>query len=311
MEILIKNSIVIDSRSLLNGKKVDIYIKNGKIESIGTNLKVKAKHIIEDENLHTSIGWLDMRANFQDPGFEYKEDLISGIQAAANGGFTGVVLSSETNPAISSKAQVEYILNKTQKSLIDVFPMGTVSENGKGERLAEMYDMRVAGAVGFSDGKKSISDSGLLLRALLYVKGFNSLVANFPNDSSLVGKGIMHEGVVSTSLGLKGIPAIAESNMVARDLHILEYTGSKLHISAISTEESVKQIKSAKSKNLNISTDVAAHNLDLTDENLKEFDSHYKVMPPLRSAVHVKSLIKGLKEGTIDVICSDHCPEDI
>jgi dihydroorotase len=262
------------------------------------------------KNLHISIGWMDLHANFRDPGFEYKEDIISGCKAAAKGGFTGVLLMPENNPITDNNSQVEYIKNKAKDNIVSVHAAGSITKEMQGNQIAEMYDMKEAGALAFTDDKKSLQNNEIIKHALLYTKDFDGLIMNFANDKSIANRGQMHEGKVSTILGLKGIPAIAEEIMIDRDISICKYTESKLHLSYISTKNSVSKIKKAKKEGSKISADVALHNLILTDKEITHFDTRYKVIPPLRSKKDCIALIKGLKDGTIDVICTDHSPED-
>jgi dihydroorotase len=310
MNILIPKARIIDPESKWNGKTAGILIENGMITRIGENLPAPGVPVFEAENLHASPGWFDMQANLRDPGYEYKEDLESGSRAAASGGFTGLALMPSTHPPVHSKAEVEYIRNKSKEALIDIFPVGTVSHLLEGNDLSEMYDMHLSGAVAFSDDKKPIKNSGLLLRALLYTKNFNRLVMTHCEEKSISADGKMNEGVTSTKLGLKGIPALAEEIMLARNIQLLEYTEGKLHIASVSTAQAVALIRQAKAKGLNISASVNTHHLVLNDEALMEFDSNLKVNPPLRTNADREALKKGLADGTLDVLVSDHSPED-
>lgn len=310
MKIRISKATIVDERHPDNGKKRDILIENGKITKIAASIKTDADKVIEGDGLCVSIGWMDMRANFRDPGDEQKEDLESGLKAAANGGFTAVALMPSTNPPIDNKGAVEYLLNRAKSSKVQVVPIGTISKKLSGESLAEMYDMHRAGAKAFSDDKQSISESGLLHRALLYTKNFDSTVIHFPYDDTLIPNGQINEGVQSTMLGLKGIPAIAEEMMVARDLTLLEYTNGRLHLGPISSAESIKRIASAKKDGLHVTCETTAAHLAYNEEMLEGFDTNYKLLPPLRSEQNRKELIKLLKAGKIDVISSDHSPED-
>ncbi len=312
MNILIKSVTVIDPHSAHNGKKVDLLVEKGIITEIKASIKADKNYkVIESSDLCVSPGWLDMQANFRDPGFEYKEDLQSGAKAAAQGGFTGVCVMPGTNPPLHSKTQIDYVLNKTRNNLVDVYPVGCISDGHEGKELAEMYDMKQSGAIAFSDDKKAVKDAGLLVRALQYSSNINSFIITHCDDKTISHDGKMHEGETSTRIGLKGIPALAEEIMVQRNLAILEYTGGKLHFPTISTKGSVELIKQAKAKGLRVSAGVAAHNLLLEDTSLAEFDTHYKVNPPLRGKEDLEALKRGLSNGTIDVIVSDHSPEDI
>lgn len=312
MNALIKSAKVVDNNSKFNGKVVDILIEKGIISKVGENLKnLKKIKEINFNNLHVSAGWFDMRTNFCDPGNEYKEDLNSGLKAAAKGGFTGVMVMPDTTPATSTKSGIEYIINKVKGNIVDALPAGSLSHNCEGKEIAEMYDMHSAGAIAFTDNKKGIKSSSLLNRALLYTQSFNGLIIDFPNDKELSNDGQINEGVVSTELGLKGIPALAEELMVIRDIYLAEYCNARIHLSNISTKKSVQLIREAKKKGLRITADVNSYHLLLNETELLHFDNNCKVIPPLRTKADVKALINGLQDGTLDVICSDHTPEDI
>lgn len=312
MNALIKSATIINENSTFNGKAVDILIEKGIIKKIATSIKNSENfQEIKAKDLHVSIGWFDFRANFCDPGFEYKEDLNSGLKAAAKGGFTGVLVMSSTYPVIDTKSGIEYIINKTKNNIVNAYPAGALSVKCEGNEMAEMYDMHSAGAVAFTDNKKSVNNPGLLTRALLYNQSFNGLVMDFPNDKSLFNNGQINEGITSTRLGLKGIPAIAEELMVIRDLFLAEYCNAAIHLTNITTKKSVQLIKEAKAKGLKVTADTNSYHLLLDETELETFDSNLKVLPPLRTKEDIKALIKGIKEGVIDAICSDHTPQDI
>lgn len=314
MQLLIKSAKVVDPSSPYNGKTVSILIENGVIkQASNSKIEVQASNcqIIEVEGLHIAPGFFDMQANFRDPGHEYKEDLLSGCAAAAAGGFTGVAVMPGTHPPIDNKSQIEYLKRKTAGNLVDVFPVGAITQNTDGKELSEMYDMQTAGAIAFSDDKKPVSDSGLLMRALLYAKNFKGLLMPFCDEKTISLNGHMNEGKVSTSLGLKGIPSLAEEVMVARNLFLCEYAGGKIHIPSVSTKKSAELIREAKKKGLKVTASVNSYNLALDDTSLKDFDTNCKVNPPLRTKEDMEALKKGLADGTIDAITSDHSPEDV
>ena len=311
MQVLIKSAKIIDPNSSHNGKIQDVLIENGIITDIKAKIpQAGIKKIVDANDLHISPGWFDMQANFCDPGFEYKEDLESGIKAAAAGGFTAVAIVPSTNPPLHSKTQIEYIINKTSGHIVDVHPIGAISYRLEGKDIAEMYDMKLSGAIAFTDDIHPVMSAGLLHRALLYTKSFAGLIISRCNDTSLSTGLCVNEGKVSVQLGLKGEPSIAEEIMVTRELFLAEYAEARLHISSISTEGSVTLIKNAKKKGLPITTSVNAYNLAFEDTELLSWDTNFKVSPPLRGKNDIKALKKGLLEGTIDVICSDHRPED-
>ena len=312
MNLLIKQATIIDSNSSHNGKVVDILIEKGVITQIKKSITPeKGIKTIEGDNIHVSAGWLDMQVNFCDPGNEHKETLEKGLKAAAKGGFTGVAVMSGTNPPLHNKAQIDYVVNKAKSNAVDVYPVGTLSYNQEGKDLSEMYDMQLSGAVAFSDYKKPIKDAGLILRALQYSNNINSFIITHCDDKTISHGGLMNEGVTSTRLGLKGMPALAEEIMLQRNIQILEYTGGKMHIPTISTKGSVDLIKKAKAKKLNITCGVAAYNLLLDETEVEGFDTNFKVNPPLRTKEDVEALKKGVADGIIDVIVSDHNPQDI
>lgn len=311
MDILLKAARIIYPGSKLHGKKQDLLIRRGKLEQVGANIKAPEKAtVIKGKDLCVSPGWVDLCSFLGDPGLEHKEDIKTGIKAAASGGFTATCCMPNTYPAIDSKSGVEYVINKAKGEVVDVYPVGAISERCEGKDITEMYDMNQAGAVSFSDGINSGISSGLTLRSLLYVKAFNGFVMLHPNDKSITRNGQVHEGVVSTRLGMQGIPSITEELTIQRDLQLLEYTDSRMHIAYVSAEESVDHIKKAKKQGLRVSCSITPYNLALTDELVADYDSNYKVMPPLRSKNDIKALIKGLKDGTIDTISSFHIPQD-
>src|SRR5471030_1138263 len=216
-----------------------------------------------------------------------------------------------TIPPVHSKAEIEYLMNRAKKNLVDVYPLGAISHKREGKDLAEMYDMYLSGARAFTDGNRPVQDAGLMERALLYAQVFDALVFSYPDDTAIAGKAKINEGEVSTILGMKGIPSLAEELMISRDLYLAEYTGSPIHFTTVSTAHAVDLVRQAKAKGTKVTCDVAAHHLVLTHEALLGFDSLYKVKPPLRTLADVNALIAGLKDGTIDAIVSQHTPHEI
>lgn len=311
MKILISQVTIVDKRHPDNGKKKDILVENGIIAKIGDLAGSEADETIEGENLCVSIGWMDMRANYRDPGDEYKEGLSNGLKVAVKGGFTAVALSPDTNPPVDNKGAVEYLINRSTGSGVDVIPIGAASKGLAGENMSEMYDMYLAGAHGFGDAKHSISESGLLKRALLYTANFGAPVLHFPYDDKLVPNGQMNEGELSTSLGMKGIPAISEEMVVRRDLTLLDYTEGKLHLGPLSSSRSIDLIHEAKKLGAEVTCEVSVAHLCFADDHLNDFDTNFKLLPPLRTEENRQALIRAFKEGKIDVISSDHSPEDI
>ena len=313
MNILIKSAKIFDnSNKDIHLKTKDILVKNGVISKIADAITPELEtKVISKKNLCISIGWLDTSVCFGEPGFEERETIANGLKTAAKGGFTDIILNTNTNPIPYTSSTLAYIKDKAKEEVTNLHPLGALTVNSETVDLAELYDMKNAGAVGFSDYKKATTNSNLLKIALQYAQNFNGLIYSFPLDTKIAGKGIVNEGEVSTSLGLKGIPALAEELQVARDLFILEYTGGKLHIPTISTAGSVKLIAEAKKKGLDISCSVALHNLLFTDEKLTEFDTTYKVLPPLRTNKDIEALISGVTDGTIDFVTTDHTPLDI
>ena len=310
MDILIKKATIIAAQSSFHLQQMDLLIQDGRISKIGTKISNTVHKVIEAEDLYVSIGWIDLQANIQDPGFEHKEDILSASKSAAAGGFTKIVVSPLSEPVRDSKSQLEY-LTKHSTEVVKILPLGALSKGAKGTELAELFDLKEAGAVGFSDGKKSIKNPNLLNRALLYTQAFDGIVFNFPHTDEVAYQGVMNEGETSTMLGLKGIPELSESLMVARDLNILEYTGGRLHLNSISTSKSIELIAKARKDGMFVTCDVASYNLLLDETELKDFDTRLKTLPPLRSNKTIKALIKGIKNGTVDAISSDHTPEDV
>lgn len=307
MHLLLKNARIFDG--FTESPAQDILLLNGQIEAIGDQLSVPhGTKVWESSNLCVSPGWLDVGVYAADPGFEHREDLSTAAAAAAAGGFTAIACFPNTDPALHTKSEILYVKNKTKGLPVQCYPIGAVSHGCEGKDLAELYDMHAAGAVAFSDGKQAVQDAGLLLRALQYVQAFQGLVINVPHHKTIAAGGQMHEGVMSTSLGLKGLPALAEELMVQRDLSLLEYSEGRLHIHLLSTAKSVAMVRAAKKAGLPVTSSVAVANLCFTDEKMADFDSNWKITPPLRGQSDLAALREGLADGTIDFICSNHTP---
>ncbi len=315
MKILILNTLVCCPSSAYHGQFCDILINENVIEDIASSSKkiftsLKNTITFDAEGAFISNGWFDMRSNLCDPGFEYKEDIESASKAAVAGGFTSLACLPSTLPVIQNKAGVEYVINKAKKMPVFIYPYGCISQDREGKELAEMYDMHQAGAIAFTDANNPIDKANLMLKALLYTKIFNGLVISHPEEKSLSDGTFMHEGITSTNLGLKGMPNIAEEIMIKRDIELAKYAESRIHIAHISSKDSVESIRKAKKNGVKISCDVAIANLCFTDENLKNYDSNFKLNPPLRGKEDKKALWDGLIDGTIDCIVSDHQPEN-
>lgn len=312
MNLLIKSATIVDSKSEFHNQTCDILIKNGSIAQIANTIENTSKfEEINFDNLHVSQGWFDSSVSFGEPGYEERETIANGLETAARSGFTDVAVNSNTNPVIDSYADIAFLKGKAQGHAVDLYPIGALTKNSDGEDLSELYDMKNAGAVAYYDYQSPIKNPNLMKLALQYASNFDGLVCSFPQESKISGLGVVNENITSTSLGLKGNPTLAEELQIARDLFLLEYTGGKLHIPTISSAKSVELIRAAKAKNLDVSCSVAIHNLILTDAVLTTFDTRYKVLPPLRTATDNMALIEGLKDGTIDMVTSDHNPLDI
>ena len=312
MNVLIKSATIVDSKSDFHNQTLDILIERGVITQISKQIKnPKNYKEIKLDNLHISQGWFDSSVSFGEPGYEERETIENGLKTAALSGFTSVAVNPNTNPVIDSNSDVSFLKGKANGNAVALYPIGALTKDSKGEDLAELFDMKNAGAIAFGDYQKPICNPNLMKLALQYASNFEGLVYSFPQESRISGLGVMNENVTSTSLGLKGNPTLAEELQIVRDLFLLEYTGGKLHIPTISTAKSVELIREAKQKKLNVSCSVAIHNLVLTDDELHTFNTNLKVLPPLRTKDDCNALIEGLKDGTIDMVTSDHNPIDI
>ena len=312
MKIIIRDAKIIDSKSPFHNQSVDVLISDGILKEIGKSISnTENVKEIKLDNLHISQGWFDSSVSFGEPGFEDRETITNGLNVAARSGFTAIALQPNTSPIIDNQSQINFVLNKSNDFATQLLPIGALTKNSEGNDMAELFDMKNAGAVAFGDYNKSLDNANLLKIALQYVQDFDGLVITYSKDTNISGNGVVNEGTVSTRLGLKGIPNLAEELQVARNLFLLEYTGGKLHIPTISTTKSVQLIKEAKAKGLQVTCSVAVHHLILTDEKLEGFDTRYKVVPPLRTDADRKALIAGILDDTIDMITSDHNPIDI
>lgn len=308
--LLIKNVNIIDPNSDFNNSKKDILLKNGLIVKIEDNIQVNNLDTVQEENLHVCPGLFDFSVDFPDPGNEQKETLESGLFSSKSGGFTGVGLQPTYKPARDKKSEILFCKNTTKDFGIDVVPFGAISKELKGEQLAEMFDMYNAGALAFSDNMQPVHNSGLFSRALLYAKNFNGLIISFPYEEKISPNGLINEGVVSTKLGLEGIPDLSEELMVNRDLLINRYHEGRLHFNILSSKKSLKQIEVAKKTQNNLSCGTSISHLLFDDEIIDQFDNRFKILPPFRTKEDRNALLEGVKNGTIDVITSYHQPNE-
>jgi dihydroorotase len=308
MKILIQGAEIIDSASSFHKKIKNVLVNNGRIAEIGDKA-FAADRTIKAEGMKLTIGWFDLGTFVGDPGLEQKEDIDSVSRAAAAGGFTGLAVLPNTSPCVQTKNEVSYLTRGNDAHLVQIYPLAAVTRNNKGEELTEMIDLHEAGALAFTDGLKPIWHTDILLKSLQYLQKFNGLLIDHPEDTWLNLFGQMHEGLNSTMLGLKGMPRIAEDIAVTRNLELLGYAGGRLHFSKLSSAKAIDLIRTGKKK-MQVSCDVAAYQPLLDDSVLSGFDTNYKVNPPLREKADNDALIKGLRDGTIDVICSGHTPHE-
>jgi dihydroorotase len=308
MKILIQGAEIIDSASSFHKKIKNVLINNGRIAEIGDKA-FTADRTVRADGMKLTTGWFDLGTFVGDPGLEQKEDLDSLSRAAAAGGFTGLAVLPNTSPCVQTKNEVAYLTRGNDSHLVQIYPLAAVTRYNKGEELTEMIDLHTAGAVGFTDGLKPVWHTDIFLKALQYLQKFNGLLIDHPEDIWLNLFGQMHEGLNSTMLGLKGMPRIAEDIAVTRNLELLGYAGGRLHFSKLSSGKSVDLIRNARKK-MQVSCDVAAYQPLLDDTALAGFDTNYKVNPPLREKADNDALLKALRDGTIDVICSGHTPHE-
>jgi dihydroorotase len=310
MKILIKKAKIVDKNSTYHLLTKDILVENGTIASIEDDLEVESDTVFEAPGLLVSTGWVDVFADYAEPGFEQKETIATGLDAAANGGFTDVFIVPNTQPVIHNKALVDNIQHWSRGHGVHLHPIGAVTKQTAGKELAEMYEMHDAGAIAFSDGWVPVQNNNVLMKALEYLKAFSGTLIQVPIDAQLADGGLMHEGVVSQRLGLPGLPAVSETVLLQRDIELLRYTGGRLHITGISCAHSVAIIRKAKAEGLHVSCSVTPYHLLLTDEKMSRYESVYKVFPPLRTETDRLALLAAVKDGTVDCIATHHRPHE-
>lgn len=311
MKTLIKSGRVVDPANSLD-EKLDILIENGKVAALSTNIDAGDAEIINAAGLIVTPGLIDMHVHLRDPGLEYKEDIISGTRAAAAGGVTSVACMPNTSPVNDNLAVTRYIISKAnEQGSANVFPIGCITKGLKGEILAEMGELKEGGCVGFSDDGRPVTDGELMRRALEYAGTFGTPIISHAEDLSLVAGGCMNEGAVSTELGLKGIPRVAEDAMTARDIMLAEFTGARLHVAHVSTRGSVELVRQAKARGVRVTCEATPHHFTLTEDAVRGYNTNAKMNPPLRTGDDVEAIRAGLADGTIDAIATDHAPHHI
>jgi dihydroorotase len=310
MKILIQQACIVDLPSPHHGTVKDILIEDGTITQIGERIAASADRVIQPGGVFVSPGWVDVFSHFCDPGFEFKETLETGAQAAAAGGYTDVFVIPDTRPVVDSKTQVEYIRQKSMGLAVNVWPIGAITRNLEGKELAEMYDMRNSGSVAFADGMVPVQSAGLLLKALQYVKSFGGVIIQIPDDKTVGVHGLVNEGIVSTRLGLPGKPMMAEELIIARDIKLARYAESSIHFTGVTSPKSLDYIRRAKNAGLGVSCSVTPYHLVFSDEDLAGYDTNLKVYPPLRPKSTHRAMLEALLDGTIDCIASHHLPHE-
>lgn len=311
MKLLIQGGRVIDPSQGLD-TIADILIENGTIAAVGANLAAAGAEVVNAKGLVVTPGLVDIHVHLRDPGQEYKEDIVSGTRAAAAGGFTAVACMPNTKPVIDNKAVAGYIINKANtEGTARVFPIGSITKESKGESLAEMGDLLSAGCVGFSDDGRPVSNGDVMRRALEYARPFNAPIICHAEDLAIAAGGVMNEGFVATELGLKGLPWVAEDAMISRDIMLAEFTGAHLHVAHISTKGAVEMVRQAKARGVRVTCEATPHHFTLTEEAVRGYRTEAKMSPPLRTAEDVEAICKGLADGTIDAIATDHAPHHI
>lgn len=310
MKLLIKNVTVSDLASSHNGKTLDILLEDGKIIEMGTDLTTSAQEVIDENGLYISPGAFDLIGSIPEPGEEYKESLMSGMQAAQNGGFSAIGLIPHHLSPCDSLEKVQYLKNSAKYTGVDIHPIGALTQGLKGENMSELYDMQTQGAVAFAQNRSFLKNTEVMKTAVEYSRIFKGTIFSFPYDMSICKDAMVNEGKISVFLGMKGNPSISEAMGIDRDISIAKYTEGRMHFACISTKESVDKIRQAKADGLHITASVPVNNLYFTDEHLLGFDQNLKVVPPIRSYHDKDALIEGIVDGTIDCIVSNHHPQD-
>lgn len=310
MTILLRQVKIADQHSPYNGQVKDILLQDTVLVSIQDHYEGKADQIVDFPGTIVSLGWVDPFTHFCDPGYEHRETLKTGAAAAQAGGFTTVFVVPNTQPVIDNKSQVNYIVQQQQHLPIEILPIGALSKKIEGKDLAEMIDMHQAGAVASSDGLYPVQSNLLFLKALQYVKAYDGVVIQMPIDKSMGAVGLMNEGITSTQIGLPGIPAIAEELMIARDIELLKYTHSKLHITGVSTAKGIALIEAGKKAGLALTCSVTPYHLYFNETDLNTYDTLLKVYPPLRTKADQAALQDAVERGVVDCISSHHQPQD-
>ena len=308
MNVLIKAAKILDASGQHHNTIQDIYIADGVIQKMGENLSFPDAKQISFKNLHISQGWFDSSVSFGEPGYEERETIVHGLDVAARSGFTHIALNTNTDPKPDSRADISFLLEQANGSPVRLYPKARITTSESESKLAPLRELQVTGAVCFSNHKSALANANILKLALQYTHDFDGLVESFAFNQDMGNGGVMHEGAVSTSLGLTGIPSVVEEMQIKRDLDILSYTNGKLHIPTLSTKDAIPLIKQAKKAGLDVSTSVSIHNLFFTDKALEGFNANAKLLPPLREQTDSKALQKALKDGTIDMVTSDHHP---
>ena len=310
MDLLIRNIKVFYPGHKLHEKKVSILVKDGRVHRIGPGIRSKYAEVWEKPNCFLSPGWLDLNTFVGEPGYEHRETMETLAESAHRGGYTSIAPAPNTFPVVDQKTAIHFLLKEAQRSGLNIIPLGAITQGCQGKDITELCDMHHSGAAAFTDGFISVQNNGVMMRALQYVKSFNGLVINHPFDTTIAEEGLIHEGEISTSMGMRGIPPLAETLMVQRDIGLLKYTDSRLHILNISSAESISLLEQAKKDKLNLSASVPILNLVATDEECSSFNYRYKVLPPLREKKDIELLYKAVKKGTILGINSNHVPVD-